>query len=649
MRVPTPKPFQVPIVGRICRALDEEGRALVVMATGTGKTLTVGFVIRNRIGEPIPNKRILVLAHLNAILDHLRSEFAKVFTKARVNLVYDGGTVREDSAIVYANFATMRNQIAAGTVKPEDFHTVVVDEGHHAQAGTFREVIEFFKPKDLIGMTATPDRMDRKDIGEIFGEPVVTLTLARAVARRYVANIVYRLMSADGLADEIATLKKEVAEGLRISKREAERRLFQSATDDGFLTLMDELPATTKVLVFVDSIKRAKELAGKVKNAAAYHSEQDGMERARLLHNFRNGTTRRLITIDALNEGVDVPDTDVVVFLRSTESLTIFLQQLGRGLRLVAGKKNVTVYDFVGNVERIRSLVAFLKEVKLERGASESEGTNESNDDAGDHPTVDGASDDDSFDLGDLGSIEADFTPELIDVLKFFSDREKNFYPTLTEAMTAVQSLKIRGSKQYRRQRWIDPRLPPRPETKYPDWTSWTAFCSNRNWYPTLAEASIAARRLDIRSSYKYKTARERDSRLHSTPEAYYPDWTSWPEFLGTVPYATYEEASAAARKLGARNSRQYWKRYSEDPRLRSKPNEIYPEDWKDWPDFLGTTTYPTLAEASEATRRLGIKSQQEYQKRYREDPRLSSSPYSYYPDWTNWPDFHGHDPKKKG
>ncbi len=605
-----PKPFQAPIVDRICAALNENGRALVVMATGTGKTLTVGFALRRRLGAPSKNRRVLVLAHMNAILGHVEKEFEKLFPARSVDRLYDGQSVDSRADIVYANFGTIRNRIREGAFSARDFEAVVVDEGHHAQADAFRDVIRFFTPKDLIAMTATPDRMDGKDITKLFGEPVVSLTLARAMANGHVTKVKYKLMSGEGLAEEIEAIKKDLASGMPLTKKQVERRLFRVASDHGFLELMKELDPKAKVIVFADSIARANHLVSQVSDARTYHSGDDGATRAGLLERFREGSVRRLISVDALNEGVDVPDADVIIFLRATESLTVFLQQLGRGLRLAPGKEWVTVYDFVGTVRRLTMLHDFLQEVK--RSAAEDAAEGAEGKPVSDGPDRDPTSDDERdvpvFDLGDIDSVKVDFSQELVDILGLLEGFDKDFYPTLAEASAAAQRLGIKTQKEY------------------------------------MGTAGREGR---------YKE----DMKLYSAPYAFYSDWVCWAAFLGTGYYPTLAEASAAVQRLGIKTYKEYQGekgregRYKEDTRLPYKPSRIYP-DWAGWAAFLGLDPgpgfYPTLAEASVAAQRLGIKRQAEYmgtrerEGRYKEDSRLRSNPAPYYPDWVDWPTFLG-------
>ncbi|MCU8075706.1 integrase repeat-containing protein, partial [Shewanella sp. SM29] len=167
-------------------------------------------------------------------------------------------------------------------------------------------------------------------------------------------------------------------------------------------------------------------------------------------------------------------------------------------------------------------------------------------------------------------------------------------------------------------------------------------------FYASLVAAQQSVQALGITSYQEYQQRYREDPRLPSSPNATYSaDWQSWPQFLGTADkfYPTEAAAQQATQALGITSPSDYQQRYREDPRLPSSPNVIYSADWQSWPQFLGTADkfYPTLAAAQQATQALGITSQPNYQQRYREDPRLPSSPSATYSaDWQSWPQFLG-------
>uniref|UniRef100_Q0HPU0 Phage integrase family protein n=1 Tax=Shewanella sp. (strain MR-7) TaxID=60481 RepID=Q0HPU0_SHESR len=221
-------------------------------------------------------------------------------------------------------------------------------------------------------------------------------------------------------------------------------------------------------------------------------------------------------------------------------------------------------------------------------------------------------------------------------------------YPTCADAQQATLALGITTQRDYKRRFREDPRLPSSPDRIYAaDWQSWPQFLGTaEKFYPTYADAQQAAQVLGITSREAYLQRYREDPRLPSSPHrTYAANWQSWPQFLGTADkfYPTYADAQKAAQVLGIKSWTEYIQRYREDPRLPSSPDEIYAADWQSWPQFLGTADkfYPTYADAQQAV--LGITSREAYHQRYREDPRLPYSPHrTYAANWQSWPQFLG-------
>ncbi|WP_099609559.1 gamma-mobile-trio integrase GmtZ [Vibrio coralliilyticus] len=224
----------------------------------------------------------------------------------------------------------------------------------------------------------------------------------------------------------------------------------------------------------------------------------------------------------------------------------------------------------------------------------------------------------------------------------------KKFYATINQASKAAIGLGIQSLQEYNQRYKEDKRLPSKPRLVYAnDWVDWFSFLDKEKQlrYLTYAEASQAAIRLGIQSRTEYKQRYKKDERLPSNPhQVYADDWIDWFSFLDKEKrslYLTYAEASKAAIRLGIQSQPEYKQRYKEDKRLPSTPQQTYANDWVDWFSFLDKekrSLYLTYAEANQAAIKLGIRSQQEYSQRYREDERLPSTPHQTYThDWVDW------------
>lgn len=232
-------------------------------------------------------------------------------------------------------------------------------------------------------------------------------------------------------------------------------------------------------------------------------------------------------------------------------------------------------------------------------------------------------------------------------------------YATYEEAKVAAKALRFKSWNDYTLRYKIDPLLPSNPHQKYAGhgWISWQEFLQpvqssprGEHLYQTYEEGKAAALIIGFRSSADYYKRRAIDPRLPTNPNQFYAGkgWIDWIDFLRHTPraiYMDYDEAKAATQALGIHGSKEYRRRYKEDPKLPSEPRQTYAgKGWRGWKEFLGTTRYQTYAEAKSAVERLSISSSFEYAKKYKEDPRLPSRPSLDYAEngWTTWNDFLG-------
>lgn len=345
-------------------------RALVQMATGLGKTTVVAADVK-RFLEEKPDARVLFLCHQNDILAQARERFERLIGG---NHTFGNFTGEEQDfhevTCLFASFQVMHRWREA--FMKDEFDYVVVDESQHGKAPTYEPTLEYFEPEFMLGVTATPDRHDLKDIREIFGEEIYRLSLEEAIARGLLAEVGYHVIT-----DEIVdTNTLRDLRGKKLSIKQLDRTIFAPKRDEEIVRIINEKSEDIdkpKRIVFCKSIEQAEEYAQYFDNAAPLHSKLPKWEQDNYIQQFRDSEIDTLLTIDMFNEGIDIPDANQVIFLRSTQSKTIFLQQLGRGLRRAPGKESVQVLDFVANCERLAMIDEVWQDIGEYNAAQNSE------------------------------------------------------------------------------------------------------------------------------------------------------------------------------------------------------------------------------------------------------------------------------------
>lgn len=350
------------------------GSALVVLATGLGKTFVAGESVR-RLFALKPNLRVLVLAHTNDLIYQLERSFWP-FIGARRSTVVVNGVERPEWRrlgsfdMVFATRDSMSSASQESVGLPL-FDVVIVDECHHLGAKSYETLLDGLGVGEvdgpfLIGLTATPWRPDGESLDHRFGPPVVSVDMVAGLKHGFLANVDYRMFTDNVDWEALRALK-----GDRFSPKKINRTLFINEWDDGVVDRLQEVwnelaasePGLPKAIVFCGTINHAERISERISalgftRAEAIHSRSTSgaamnpIERNRMLWDFADGRIGVLCAVDVLNEGVDVPDVNLVVFQRVTHSRRIFVQQLGRGLRLAPGKTKVIVLDFVSDVRR---------------------------------------------------------------------------------------------------------------------------------------------------------------------------------------------------------------------------------------------------------------------------------------------------------
>lgn len=347
-----PFPFQSEILEKLDveRTIHNRNRNLVVAATGTGKTVISAFDYK-RFKKENKSSKLLFLAHRKEILQQSLSVYRGVLRDNNFGELWVDGLVPTHYEYVFASIQTINNRLNELELSPAYFDFIVIDECHHLTANTYRALINYFKPKILLGLTATPERMDGGDIQEDFHNRIAAeIRLPEALNRKLLCPFQYF-----GITDSIDLSNVGWEKGRYIS---SELTSIFTANNRRVHEIIDALNKYTKdiqdvrAIGFCVSMEHAKFMAEKFLMAgfkADYLTSSNNQNRDLVREMLLRKEINYLFVVDIFNEGVDIPEIDTVLFLRPTESLTIFLQQLGRGLRLADDKENLTVLDFVGN------------------------------------------------------------------------------------------------------------------------------------------------------------------------------------------------------------------------------------------------------------------------------------------------------------
>lgn len=335
------------------RTVHDRHRNLVVAATGTGKTV-VAALDYARLRATLPGDRLLFVAHRKEILEQSRRTYREALADGSFGEIYVGGERPERWNHVFASVQSLASY-GADRLPADHFDMVVVDEFHHAEAPTYRSLLDHLKPRELLGLTATPERGDGSDVRSHFdGRTAFELRLWDALAADLLVPFHYF-----GVSDNVD-----------LSGVEWKRGTYDVAALDRVYTGNDARAAKVvretkdkvtdvremRALGFCVSVAHAHYMAEVFSRAGipslAVSGETPPAQRSAALQRLRDREVNCLFAADLFNEGLDLPQVDTVLFLRPTQSSTIFLQQLGRGLRRAAGKAVLTALDFIGNHRR---------------------------------------------------------------------------------------------------------------------------------------------------------------------------------------------------------------------------------------------------------------------------------------------------------
>jgi superfamily II DNA or RNA helicase len=347
----TPYPFQAEILERLQTERELHGRwkNLVVAATGTGKTVMAGLDYQH-VKSRWKRATLLFVAHRGSILEQSLRTFRAILKDGTFGELWTGQHKPTQSEHLFASVQKLAN-VDLNDLDPQHFDVVIVDEFHHAAAPTYDRLLAHFRPKLLLGLTATPERADGRSVLGWFDQHIAAeLRLWSALERGLLCPFQYF-----GIHDNTDLRSVEWK-----NRRYVPSALESVYTGDQMRVklIIKQLehhlanPKQMRALGFCVGVNHARFMTAQFHaagfNAACVTGSTSSQERRDAINALKNGDLQIIFTVDVFNEGVDVPEVDTLLLLRPTESATIFLQQLGRGLRLCKGKECLTVLDFIG-------------------------------------------------------------------------------------------------------------------------------------------------------------------------------------------------------------------------------------------------------------------------------------------------------------
>lgn len=354
-----PNSMQERFIANLRKILERgEERALLISATGTGKTYASAFAMRE-----LGFKRVLFLVHRVTLAKQAKNSFEKVFDKKVTMGLVGAGSYEYEKDYVFATVETLNRDTHLFQYQPNDFDCIILDEAHHSSNNIYTKVIHYFKPKLFLGMTATPDKrednQEGKNIYEIFHYQIAhEIRLQQAMEDNLLCPFHYfgisEIISLDDKTLQAAKLTEE--EFNQLTSDERVRHIIEQSEYYGYSG------ERVKGLIFCSRVKECEELSRKF-NARGYRtvalsgkdSEEKRQEAFERLAMEETDATQEMQPLDyifsrdILNEGVDIVEVNQVIMLRPTQSPIVFIQQLGRGLRKAPGKEYVVILDFIGN------------------------------------------------------------------------------------------------------------------------------------------------------------------------------------------------------------------------------------------------------------------------------------------------------------
>ncbi len=368
-----PNSMQVGFIKNLKQIIEAgEDRALLISATGTGKTYASAFGIRDALDKIGANKKVLFIVHREQIAKQAMKSYKMVFGKSRKFGLLSGNSKEIDVDFVFATMQMISKENMMKRFEKEHFQTIIIDEAHRTGANSYQKIMDYFEPKFWLGMTASPERMDEFDVFALFNHNIaLEIRLQQAMEENLLCPFHYFGITDIEIGGEMIDEKTGLRDFNRLISDERVNYIIKQAEYYG------HSGDRVKGLVFCSSQKEAKELSNMFNNKGyrtavlTGESSQEKREEfielltkdaeVKIHNNYQDNIHKTdknraqidyldyIFTVDIFNEGVDIPEINQVIMLRPTESPIVFVQQLGRGLRHFSDKEFVVVLDFIGN------------------------------------------------------------------------------------------------------------------------------------------------------------------------------------------------------------------------------------------------------------------------------------------------------------
>lgn len=353
-----PRPYQEGAVNSSLSEFENHRSLLIEMPTGTGKTIVFSILIERWI-EKYPESRILVLAHRYELLEQAQTKLEKV-TGIHAGMEKASIKAKFSDEVVIASVQSMKSKKRMARYDPDSFDLIIVDEAHHAAASSYRKIIDHFADAKVLGVTATPDRSDKLNLGSVFEKVAFRYELSKAIQEGYLCPIKCHQVP---LKIDLQEVKTKAGDYDDSALDSAIRPYFESIVKS-----MKEECSDRKTVVFLPLVQSAVDFSQMLNEAgfrsASISGKTPAEERKQILKDFEDGKYNVLCNAMLLTEGWDCPSVDCIVPLRPTKSRSLFSQIVGRGLRLSPGKKELKLLDYLWITNRTHKLT---KKTKLRR------------------------------------------------------------------------------------------------------------------------------------------------------------------------------------------------------------------------------------------------------------------------------------------